>query len=238
MSHHPATVEYEQDADVVRILFEIPGQSEQEPKEQTVFDGWVVLIDPKTDYIVGHQFPDFTKNFSQVYAKRVEFPLWRFPIKGTRDEKNIHMCLMEKYNEILAEQEAAAKAAAAAKAPAAAAPAAGAAAPAAGAAPAEAPAAAAAVALTVVIKGEEHTIEIPSGGNMLDEALERNIDIEFDCKAGVCDTCEVKVLSGADSLSAPTDEEFIMLGEDKVNTGGCRLSCQVTVHGPVTVQQG
>lgn len=232
MSHHPATVEYEQEADLARILFEIPGQSGEEPEQKSVFDGWVVLIDPKTKYIVGHQFPAFTKNFKRVYAKRVEMPIWRFPIKGTRDEKNLHMCLMDLYNEIEAQKEAAAKAAAAPKA----APAAAAGAAPAAVAEAEAPAEAA-VALTVVVKGTEHVIEIPSGGNMLDEALERNIDLEFDCKAGVCDTCEVRVLAGGDNLSAPTDEEFIMLGEEKVHAGH-RLSCQVSVMGACKVQQG
>lgn len=231
MSHHPATVEYEQDADLARVLFEIPGQSDEEPEQKTVFDGWVVLIDPKTKYIVGHQFPAFTKNFQSVYAKRVEMPIWRFPIKGTRDEKNLHMCLMDLYKDIEAQKEAAAKAKAAPKAAPAAA---GEAAPAAA---AEAPAAAATVAVTIVVKGTEHTIEIPSGGNMLDEALERDIGLEFDCKAGVCDTCQVRVLSGGENLSAPTDEEFIMLGEDKVNAGN-RLSCQVSVMGACKVSQG
>lgn len=86
------------------------------------------------------------------------------------------------------------------------------------------------------VEGQPFEMLVNDGENLLDAAIDRGIPIEFDCKSGVCDTCRVHVLKGIENLSEPTDEEFVMLGEDKVKSG-MRLSCQVTVHGPVEIKQ-
>lgn len=91
------------------------------------------------------------------------------------------------------------------------------------------------VAITVKFKGETHQIEIPDSDTLLDGILDKGIPLKFQCKAGVCDECQVKVLAGMENLPPVNDSEVNMLG-DKVKQG-YRLSCQVTVKGPVTVEQ-
>lgn len=86
------------------------------------------------------------------------------------------------------------------------------------------------------VEGQPFEMFVDDGENLLDAAIDRGVPIEFDCKSGVCDTCRVQVLRGIENLSAPTDEEFVMLGEDRVHAGW-RLSCQATVHGPVEISQ-
>lgn len=104
-------------------------------------------------------------------------------------------------------------------------------------APAAAPAApkGGGVPMKVILGGEEYSLDIAAGENMLDAALDRNVSIDFSCREGLCDSCVVRVLAGSENISPPTQEEFDMLGEDVHK--GVRLACQVVVKGPVTIEQ-
>lgn len=86
------------------------------------------------------------------------------------------------------------------------------------------------------IDGTTHTLEVNSGENMLDAALDRDVDLEYSCKDGGCDTCTVKILSGMEFLEDIYDEERDMLDEDELASGH-RLSCLVHVRGPVELVQ-
>ena len=48
--------------------------------------------------------------------------------------------------------------------------------------------------------------------------------IPFSCNSGVCGTCQIEILEGAENLDEPNEEE-VELGMDKNN----RLSCQCTI---------
>lgn len=91
------------------------------------------------------------------------------------------------------------------------------------------------VSIKVTVAGQAHDIEVPLGSNMLDVCIDREIDVKWECKSGVCDTCAVKIHKGQENLSEPTDGEHTML-EDRLQQG-YRLSCQVTVKGPVEFSQ-
>lgn len=91
------------------------------------------------------------------------------------------------------------------------------------------------VAITVKFKGETHNIEVPDSDTLLDGILDKGIPLKFQCKAGVCDECKVKVLAGMENLPPVNDAEQNQLG-DRLKEG-YRLSCQVTVKGAVTVEQ-
>ncbi len=91
------------------------------------------------------------------------------------------------------------------------------------------------IAVKVVLGGKEFNVEIPKGENLLDGVNDKGVDVKWDCKSGVCDTCQVRVLSGMENLSAPNDNEHNMLG-DKIKQG-YRLSCQITANGPCQIQQ-
>ena len=72
----------------------------------------------------------------------------------------------------------------------------------------------------LIIDDEEH--DIPDG-SCIDEICE-NAGIPFSCNSGVCGTCQIEVLEGAEHLGELNDEEK-ELGMDRNN----RLSCQCSI---------
>ena len=52
------------------------------------------------------------------------------------------------------------------------------------------------VALTVVLDGKQHELQIGADEHVLDAALNAGLDLPYSCKAGVCCTCRARVLSG------------------------------------------
>ncbi|MFA5060182.1 MAG: 2Fe-2S iron-sulfur cluster-binding protein [Candidatus Omnitrophota bacterium] len=72
----------------------------------------------------------------------------------------------------------------------------------------------------LIIDNAEH--EIPDGSSIA-EVCEKS-GIPFSCNSGVCATCQVKVLEGAENLSELNQEE-LDLGMDRDN----RLSCQCSI---------
>jgi len=72
----------------------------------------------------------------------------------------------------------------------------------------------------LIIDGEEQIIP---DGSKIDEVCE-NAGIPFSCNSGVCGTCQIEVLEGAENLGELNEEED-ELGMDANN----RLSCQCSV---------
>lgn len=93
------------------------------------------------------------------------------------------------------------------------------------------------IPMIVTVDGEKHEIKVDAGENMLSGALDRNVDLDYSCLEGHCDSCMVKVLDGSENITAPTQEEYDMLGQEDVNNNGLRLACMVKVNGPVTIEQ-
>ena len=86
------------------------------------------------------------------------------------------------------------------------------------------------IRVKVLLGGQVYDVEIPKDENLLDGVNAKGVDVKWDCKSGVCDTCKIRVLKGMENLSPVNDREREMLG-DKINQG-YRLCCQVTAHGP------
>ena len=76
------------------------------------------------------------------------------------------------------------------------------------------------IALTVVLDGKEHELQIGADEHVLDAALNAGLDLPFSCKAGVCCTCRAKVLCG----EVVMDKNFT-LEADEMKLGYV-LSCQ------------
>lgn len=77
--------------------------------------------------------------------------------------------------------------------------------------------------------GDEHSI---IDGEGIAECCEE-AGVPFACTEGVCGTCVIEVVDGAENLSEPTQEERDFLGED---TCGERLACQCRIKkGNVTI---
>lgn len=83
--------------------------------------------------------------------------------------------------------------------------------------------------------GQTREIAVYENENLLQGSLDRGVELDYSCKQGKCDSCKVKVLKGGENLSAPTAGEKEMLA-DQIKEG-YRLSCQVSVSGPVEVKQ-
>jgi len=72
----------------------------------------------------------------------------------------------------------------------------------------------------LIIDGVE--TEVPDGSKI--DAICENAGIPFSCNSGVCGTCQIEILEGAENLGKLNDEED-ELGMDCNN----RLSCQCTI---------
>lgn len=91
------------------------------------------------------------------------------------------------------------------------------------------------IAVKVILGGKEFNVEVPKGENLLDGVNDKGVDVKWDCKSGVCDTCKVHVVKGMENLSPPNDAEQNMLGD--MIKQGYRLSCQVVANGPCEIKQ-
>ncbi|HEX6972049.1 MAG TPA: 2Fe-2S iron-sulfur cluster-binding protein, partial [Limnochordia bacterium] len=60
------------------------------------------------------------------------------------------------------------------------------------------------IPITIHYEGETHSIQVNAGENLLMAALDRNVNLEYSCLEGMCDTCMVRVLNGMNNLSEPT----------------------------------
>ncbi len=76
----------------------------------------------------------------------------------------------------------------------------------------------------LIIDNIEH--EIPDGGK-IDAVCEKS-GIPFSCNSGVCATCQIEILEGAQNLSELNKEE-LDLGMDENN----RLSCQCVIKSGI-----
>ncbi|MCA9405415.1 MAG: (2Fe-2S)-binding protein [Candidatus Omnitrophica bacterium] len=74
----------------------------------------------------------------------------------------------------------------------------------------------------LIIDNDE--FEIPDG-EQIAEVCE-NAGIPFSCNSGVCGTCQIEIIEGAENLNELNDEEND-LGMDQNN----RLSCQCRING-------
>jgi ring-1,2-phenylacetyl-CoA epoxidase subunit PaaE len=76
------------------------------------------------------------------------------------------------------------------------------------------------IALTVVLDGKPHELQMNADQHVLDVALAAGLDLPYSCKGGVCCTCRAKVMEG----SVHMDKNF---GLEKWETEkGFVLSCQ------------
>lgn len=82
---------------------------------------------------------------------------------------------------------------------------------------------------TVVVNGV--AMEARIGERLLDVARRNGAHIGFVCDgSGICQTCQCRVLEGAQLLNPPTEAEKIWMPERRLRDGN-RLACQAALRG-------
>jgi ring-1,2-phenylacetyl-CoA epoxidase subunit PaaE len=76
------------------------------------------------------------------------------------------------------------------------------------------------VALTIVLDGKKHQMQMSSSDKILDVALAAGLDLPYSCRGGVCCTCRAKVMQG----SVVMEKNFTL--EKWEAEQGFVLSCQ------------
>ena len=80
------------------------------------------------------------------------------------------------------------------------------------------------------------TVTLTEGEILLHSLLKSGAALAHDCDGKLaCATCCVVVRAGAETLSAPSDDELDMLDRANVAEDGARLACQAVGAGEVTV---
>lgn len=87
---------------------------------------------------------------------------------------------------------------------------------------------------SVIINDVE--LEAKVGERLLNVARRNAAHIGFVCDGnGICQTCQCRVLAGADQLSPPSEAELIWMPERRLAEGH-RLACQTVLRGPGQVR--
>ena len=87
----------------------------------------------------------------------------------------------------------------------------------------------------VTITTDNKTIEVPQNYAMIDMCEDHDTSILFGCRDGACGACMIRVLEGAEHLSAMKDDERDFL-ETMAAEPNERLACQCKVLGDVKVE--
>jgi ferredoxin len=87
----------------------------------------------------------------------------------------------------------------------------------------------------VTFKSDGKEIDVPAGTPLWQAAEDAGAALPFSCKAGVCMSCLINVVSGAENLGPVTDNEKASL-EGFGAKPGQRLACQCIVNGDCIVE--
>ena len=87
----------------------------------------------------------------------------------------------------------------------------------------------------VTITTDKKTFEVADGYALIDMCEEHDTSILFGCRDGACGACMVRVIQGAENVSAMKDDERDFL-ETMAAEPNERLACQCKVSGDVTLE--
>ncbi len=87
----------------------------------------------------------------------------------------------------------------------------------------------------IEFRAESRTVSCAPDTPLRDVCDQEKAKVPFGCRNGVCGTCEVIILSGAENLSPIVDPEKDTLASFGI-PGGHRLACQARVLGDCALQ--
>ncbi len=82
--------------------------------------------------------------------------------------------------------------------------------------------------ITIAIANIHESHQIKSQTNLSEVLNASNSKLLFGCRTGICGTCLVKVLEGAERLKPPSQEEQEFLEIISNGEEGLRLACQLS----------
>jgi ferredoxin len=84
----------------------------------------------------------------------------------------------------------------------------------------------------ITVMPANRSAHVEPGQLLLHAGEKAGVEMEAGCFNCFCGTCLVEVLSGMESLTAPSDEEIEVLDQWNKDPEKYRLSCCVKVQGP------
>jgi thioredoxin reductase/ferredoxin len=76
---------------------------------------------------------------------------------------------------------------------------------------------------------------LEAGKTILAWADENEVEIDYECWAGMCGCDAIRIISGAEHLNPVTEKEIKTLKRKGLEPGPCRLACMCKASGPVVV---
>jgi ferredoxin len=89
----------------------------------------------------------------------------------------------------------------------------------------------------VVYKNTNDIVEVRDGENLRQVILDNSWNIPFGCENGVCGTWIIRIVSGIENLSEPSEKELMTLPAMGLSTETYRLACQCSIlKGEVEIE--
>ena len=89
----------------------------------------------------------------------------------------------------------------------------------------------------VTFKPAGVSVPVMPGQTLCEAAEAAGVSINAECHSGICGSDPIRILSGAENLQPPDDQESDTLEEIcELTPGECRLACMTRITGPVEVE--
>ena len=79
-------------------------------------------------------------------------------------------------------------------------------------------------------------VEAPAGKVLSEDLNIKNSPVLFGCRTGICGTCVVEVVEGADKLAPPDEDEQEILELYAEGMSNARLACQIDLSTDIRVR--
>ena len=79
-------------------------------------------------------------------------------------------------------------------------------------------------------------VEVEEGADLKEVTKERGWAVAYGCEDGMCGTCIINTMKGAENLTPITEKEKHTLNVMGLDDGTHRLACQCKVNGDVEIE--
>jgi len=79
-------------------------------------------------------------------------------------------------------------------------------------------------------------LTVPAGRTLAEDLDITRSPVLFGCRTGICGTCVVEVVKGAESIPGPDEDELEILELYAEGMPNARLACQIDVQGDLLLR--